>query len=124
MASDRFRRVRVAVTCIGCLLSGCIARHSLGRPYSCTAYFVSSIGRPWACYAAAPSKTLALVEAVPYTASVAALAAASTAAETLIVPVDLVADYDDGAPLAPQEALFEPCDEYWGTQHSDAPPAR
>src|SRR3974377_1421089 len=89
MALDHPRRFRVAVTCIACLLSGCVAWHSLGRPYSCTSYFVSSIGRPWAFYAAAPNKTLALVEAVPYTASVAALAAASAAGETLIVPVDL-----------------------------------
>jgi hypothetical protein len=110
------------VTCIACLLSGCVAWHSLGRPYSCTSYFVSSIGRPWACYAAAPNKTLALVEAVPYSASVAALAAASAAGETLIVPVDLVADYDEGARLAPQGGPFDACDEFWGAQHSDAPP--
>jgi hypothetical protein len=64
---------------------------------------------------------LALVEAVPYSTSVAALAVASAAGETLIVPVDLVADYDEAAQISPQEALFDPCYEFWGTPPSDAP---
>jgi hypothetical protein len=82
---------------------------------------VSSAGRPWACYTEAPNKTLALVEGVGYTASVAAHAVAMAAGETLIVPVDLVANLDDARPVT-HEGIFEQCDEYWGTRDSDTVP--
>ena len=107
IALDRIRRSPLAATCIAwsvlCLLSGCVD-HSFGRPYSgTTSLLKSGTQPPWYCYGGAPTKTSAFVERVGYTTALTGVALANALGETLVLPVDLVAEPSEGLPLPPQQ---------------------
>jgi hypothetical protein len=97
-------------------LSGCVANHAAGRPYSGTGWWLRKAARPWHCYGAAPNKFSAVALGVPYTAIVGALAVVSATGETLILPVD----HFMGVPDFPPPELSS-CSTFWRRRESPAP---